>query len=349
MNKYYSIVRIITLAMSVMIFTGLAGISGESLFAQETDTVYIEGGLVIGGKCNKLTPSTLTFETADWGTFQFNVGKVKRLKLHYGPMLIESSNYKNFYTNKARLELDTLFFETPDGDRKIMLNEINFLMPVQTLIHSGFLAFGHQFALANKLGLFNLEFKYEYNNLKYLFSVSGSGIYALNNEQFIRTKENLNTNLYRAINNKFAAGALLTYDRNFVQKLLARYQLAAGIRYQILSANTLNLSLSSGGMVKSERSFGDIVSNRFVIPILISFGVTDTKNKKWSMNFNQYLYYSNFLLNRIRSENEFRATAQLTRKISFTTFAYTAYDTMPLSPIGAKLDYGWTAGLRVGF
>jgi hypothetical protein len=324
-------------------------LTSGSLWAQQADTVYLKEGFVLIGKCTKLTAVDLTFEAVEWGSFQIKIDKVERFKLHHGSMLIESIHYKNYFTNQVRLENDTLHISTPDGEIQLTLNEINFLMPVRSLIHSGFIAMGHQFAYANRLGLFNLDFRYSYKNTKYEYSLAGNGVYALSEQLFIRTKENLNTYVYRTLGSGFSAAALLSYDRNFAQNLLARYQIAAGFRYRIFSANTLNLSVASGGMFKNEQAVGDFVSNRFVLPVQIVFGMSDKKNSKWTINLIQSVFYSNFLFNRIRSENELRANLRLIRRISLTTFMYSAYDTMPLSPTAGKIDYGWTGGLRFDF
>jgi hypothetical protein len=320
-----------------------------NLWAQQTDTVYLKTGIELVGKCLKLTAVDLTFEVVEWGTFQIKIEKVERLRLHYGPMLIESSYYKNYFTDQVYLEGDTLQIKTPDGYKYLMLSDINFLISTQSLKHSGFLAVGHQLAYANRLGLFNLDFKYTYRSSRYEYLISGNGVYALNEQRFVRTKEHLNSYIYRTLGNGFSAAALISYDRNFAQNVLSRYQVAAGLRYRIFSANTLNLSVASGGMFKNEEAVGDLVSNRFVIPVQIIFGISDSRNNKWTINLIQSVFYSNFLLNRLRSENELRANLSLIRRISFTTFIYSAYDTMPLSPTAGKIDYGWTSGLRFDF
>jgi len=347
-GKYFVFFRLVYRIQRFIFWLLLLPTSGI-LWAQQVDTVYLKEGFVLVGKCTKLTAVDLTFEAAEWGTFEIKIAKVERMILHRGPMLIESNYYKNYFSNQVRLVSDTLYITTSDGEIQLTLSEINFLIPVRSLIHSGFVAMGHQFAYANRLGLFNLDFKYSYKNLKYEYSLAGNGVYALSEQLFVRTKENLNTYVYRTLGSGFSAVALLSYDRNFEQNLLARYQVAAGFRYRIFSANTLNLSVASGGMFKNEQAVGDFVSNRFVIPAQIVFGMSDKKNSKWTINLIQSVFYSNFLFNRIRSENELRANLRLIRRISLTTFMYSAYDTMPLSPTAGKIDYGWTGGLRFDF
>jgi hypothetical protein len=323
----------------------------HGLMAQSIDTLHLQNEYSFSGKLIKCTSSQMSFEADGIGILQVNVEKVKFLHASSSVFRIETSTYRNIDVYDLTYHRDTFFFSM-EGNRDVIssitINEINSIIPLSFNSHSGSISMGHTFALSNQVGLFNLDLNYSYTTRKYGVHVLSSGIYSLIERSLVRNKENINLNLLRSVGYGFSAGLVATYDRNENQNLRARYQLAAGAKYNLYDVNTLKVNFVSGLLLSNERSKEQLNENNWVIPFQMNVVIADPKNSKWSVQLNQNLH-GQLSFDRMRSESELRGSMKFNQRISFSAYLYNMFDSRPLSPEGSKHDYGWTIGVRVNF
>jgi len=319
------------------------------LYGQNVDTIRLQNGYTLSGKLNRWTPARLNFSADSFGIIEIEAQRVEFVKVSGSRFWIETNHYRNIEVDFFEMRTDSIFYSINNAGVQVdtmSLKDINSILPVSSNIHSGSVALGHTYTLANQTGLINMDLNYSYATGKYGINLLSSGIYSLIDNSLVRNKENVNLTLLRTVGSGFSAGLLTTYDRNENQILLARYQVAIGAKYSLFNVNTLKINLVSGLLLSNERSNNQLIATGWAIPFQTNILITDPKNERWSVQLNQFLY-SQTSFDRLRSESEFRGSLKFTKRVALSSYLYHVYDSRPLSPEASKGDYGWTLGVRV--